>query len=1474
MAKILFDKQHLVEMPSLVLQNRNFDTIGMIGNASGLTYKEHFNSANELSFTVYKELNGQETPLWDSISDFKILYIPELQERFEITVSTSAEHTVCKSVTAVSLCESELGQIILRDIEINTESDILNSSYDPNFPTVFYRNPNDYSSYDWNHTKHQGKYKDYTPEKKKELLRKSSLLHRIFEKAPHYSFKAEDIDDSLKNLQREFSISETDLYGELTGEIAEEFHCLFLFNSINRTLSVHDLYNTCHHCNYRGDFSEECPECKNTDFSGQYGTDTSVFISKENLAAQINLETDSSSLKNCFYVEGGDEIINAAIRSCNPNGSQYLYYFSEETKKDMPSSLKNKINDYDALCTRYNTTEKFFLDQKILDDYNSVVRYVNDKFPNDATPLYAPLTLPLAGYPATTLALYEVIDLYAFLKSSMLPSISIDGMGLKDSLTNIITGFEKGFQVNDENGNITVQFQNEIAIQNHTNAIQSTVERAILNTAKLFYSTAHYDLTVHTRKYTKAASTATGKWIGTFTLTSCADSGNTETTAQEITLKISGSTELFIQQSIYRTIADKDNLKDKQISSLQLSEKNFKERLQLYSLDELNNLRECFQACLNIITSSDIRDNTLKTKYHGFYFSRIRHIDTAVSERDRQLKAIEKLYYQDSSMTEPAGILYELRKDVNNKLNFETYIGEKLWKLFLAYRREYNYSNPNYISDGLTSAEVIMRTDKLLDSAKKELYKAGNLQYSITTTMNNLMAIKEFRPLIDSFAVGNWIRIGMEDKIFKLRLLSYQINFDELQTIDVEFSTVEKIQDGSSDLSSILNSASSMVSSYQGLVQQADKTAHTNAYVNKWLEQGFTATQTKFANADNQCLIIDQNGLLARSYDDISDVYSPYQLKIVNNGLYTTSDGWETIDTGIGRISYFDPDKKEFVESYGLIAQSVVGRLFLGEQLGIYSVREDGTVSLRFDNNGLMITNGTNTVVINPNDEKKLFRISAKTSAGETSDVFYTDAEGNLHLKGDITATSGTFNGIINATGGTFSDTITCTGTIKGGNITGAAISGSKINIGENFAVTSTGFLTVKNASISGTITAGAGSKIGGFTSTATAVYVGKTALADGNNGVYMGTNGISLGANNAFTVTNTGAATCKSITITGGSLTLGSNFSVTTSGDLTAKNATMYGKIYCDKELYFKNWYWDNIYKAIGVEAGYQGEPSLCMYRYDGFKFFKFEYDNHGDSSGLLHFDASLKISENIVCRDINCKSIYITEGINIHSGMCTSASHLRFTNNKGIYGANTSGTDVNLAKINTSNNIHIGADGYNLYIHSPSGSVSSLSDRFRPETDDLKYCGDSSHRWKRFYAVNGTISTSDRNYKKNIRDIPDALIQLFLKLQPKIFQFLNGDRDHIGAISQDVWETMKELGIKDTEFAGFCRDLKMKNIIDPDTGDAIGQEPVLDADGNPEYIYSLCYQEFIFLLVAVVQQLYGKVDNLENAVLSLKTT
>jgi len=273
MNKIIFDINNVVDTPTLLLQNRNFDTIDIISDIHDLIYKENLNSQNELSFTIYKYLNNKKNRTWDLVTDSKIIYIPEFKERFEIKTSIKESDNTQKYISAISLCESELSGIKLYNIEINTKEDILNANYDVNFPTVFYRNPENYIHYDWSNSK----YDNYTDEDKKNAIRNSSLLHRLLEKAPHYSIK--HVDSSLMDIQRIFSISDTDIYSELINEISEEFNCLFLFDSMTREIYVYDLYNTCKKCGYRGDFSAFCPERGSNEYNGQYGNDTSIFIS-------------------------------------------------------------------------------------------------------------------------------------------------------------------------------------------------------------------------------------------------------------------------------------------------------------------------------------------------------------------------------------------------------------------------------------------------------------------------------------------------------------------------------------------------------------------------------------------------------------------------------------------------------------------------------------------------------------------------------------------------------------------------------------------------------------------------------------------------------------------------------------------------------------------------------------------------------------------------------------------------------------------------------------------------------------------------------------------------------------------------------------------------------------------------------------------------------------------------------------------
>jgi hypothetical protein len=966
MAKVLFNSQGLIETPTLLLQHKNFETIGNGGitNVSGLTYKNNFNDANEISFKIHKFNNGIKHPLWDQLVDFRIIYIPELKERFQIAVSVNEEDPddLSKSVTGTALCESELSNINLHGVQINTEADMTNDLYDENFPTVLYRDPDDYDSEDNLKIWAKSKY-DYLKDKtaypttasviarKKYILTHASLLHRVLEKAPHYSIA--HVDSTLRELStvHEFTFDGTDTLSALKNDIAEAYHCLFSFNSEQRTISVYDLYSTCTACKYRGDFLDTCPECGSTKVINKYGEDTNVLINSTNLTKSITLESNQDSLKNCFYVTGADDLMNATIRNINPNGSQYIYYFSDDVLSDMPDNLKNKLKSYDALYNEIQKTRKMALDSTKVTNYNNVVTSITKKFANVSDDdkdkvTFNKLANPLVGYSSLIAARYDATDLYYYINDSMMPVIDINGLGVQDSLTSIKNG---------------IKALGGVAVTKVSSIESSVVRNTLEKLCQVFCSTAYYDISVETKSLSAYnSSTKTKTYSCTVTITSLTQQDENEeylTGSVDITCTVLENNEKYIEQKIKRMTAESKKLKDKQITSFDLSDTDFKKELTYYSLTELTNMYTEFQACQDIVTngftedSVDVQYNNseLKKKYQKFYANRLMWINNEIKTRTSELNSVKAIFDPVKS----TGVLQTLKQSIQKELDLQKYLGTDLWNLFYSYRREDDYNNSNYSSTGLNNTELIKRATELFKAAQRELYKAGNLQYSINTTMGNLLALPEFKPIVDKFEVGNFIKVGIDEKVYSLRLLSYQVDYDNLSEIPVEFSTVEKIYSGYSDVESVLQSAKSMSTSYSSVKDQVDKSKGTTKTVSDWTNNGLLGDNISFSNSKEQTVTLTKNGLLARSWDDVYNEFSLKQLKIVNNGLYLTKDGWETIETGVGRFTYTDINGN-LVEDYGIIAKTVVGNLIIGKELQIYN--EDKSIVI--DENGLTIDGG------------------------------------------------------------------------------------------------------------------------------------------------------------------------------------------------------------------------------------------------------------------------------------------------------------------------------------------------------------------------------------------------------------------------------------------------------------------------------------------------------------------------------------
>ena len=420
-----------------------------------------------------------------------------------------------------------------------------------------------------------------------------------------------------------------------------------------------------------------------------------------------------------------------------------------------------------------------------------------------------------------------------------------------------------------------------------------------------------------------------------------------------------------------------------------------------------------------------------------------------------------------------------------------------------------------------------------------------------------------------------------------------------------------------------------------------------------------------------------------------------------------------------------------------------------------------------------------------------------------------------------------------------FATDITAAGSIKSSNYVHTSgiysTAGVKMSmatgqiISRQFAIDASG-----NTYFAGQLSAPTGN-IGGFTIGTNSLYSGPDNLGSNKKGVYIGTDGISSIGDNGG----------KYVQIRNGKITGHNSGSMSGTSeaviDLTAASSV------------------GNRAFGLGAQAGL-----LSVYMIDETAI------NLSSAKGII----------------ISYDGIYTGK---YQSGMCVRnktllsvdgdvGCSLNLSNALWLRAHNTAGTLTRLIGMNSHDNVHMGDyNGDNIspvYIHAKGKQYNFTDAAFCPNVTNDVPLGLSNKRWSTVYAKTGTINTSDRTKKHDIKDLTEVYEKLFLKLQPKSFIFNDGDRVHIGAISQDVEDAMHELGMSAEDFAGFCKDIRYDYREYNDDGTPVEESRyvVTDDDGNPVYDYALRYQDFIFLTIHMVQKLFIKMEKIETEMNAMK--
>lgn len=960
--------------PDLVLSYRGGTKQGIIHNVQSLTNANALVETAEISFDVYKEIDGVECQLWDDIRDFRLVYIPHLDTStfnpwYELSVEVDENDCTIKHCQGVHLQEAELGQLTLNGVEINTEDDIARDDYSP---TIIYDPKNS----------------------------EASALDRILkDKASHYTIV--HVDSSIANLQRTFSWDGSSIK-DAFDDIANEVECLFKYGEytnndgkIHRTISVYDLNDRCMECGERGSFTTRvCPKCGSANINYGYGTDSGIFLSHENFAGDITYSSNKDSVKNCFRLVAGDDLMTATIRNINPSGSQYIWYLSDSVRADMSHALQDKLKAYDTEYESYSTEKQIDIPSTVISEYNALInkyKLYDDTLTN--------IKYPIIGYSALTDVYYSALNFYSLLKTTLAPASE---HGEKTTAAKELT-------------KLTTNTLSPLGIQNAEISSSATVTSAVQNYAKVFIDTSLYRITAKCNTYEAKV------WKGTITLTGYSDDEDTATSAV-LTVYVSDATPDFIKCQIEKAMKKNNVDATGTVALFKKSESEFKQALSFYSVDNLNILASIARGCLDILIQQGVADpeNELYSSMYLPYYNRSVWIQDELREREAEVLKLR------GTRSNPDGVLDYIEKQrqaIANKLDLRSYLGETLWVEFCSFRRDDTYQNDNFISDGLSDTELIAQAKEFIKNAEREIVKSATLQHTISCNLNNFLLVKEqdveespvpivtldgihiithdqlylvkgnatFSPLLVNFEVGNWVHIEIDGVVYKLRLTSYKIDYDNLDKLDVEFSDVTYGLDYMSDTQSILAQAQSMATSYSMVQHQANKGNNANKQIMDMVENGLNLTNKRIVNAaDNQNMVVDESGLLMREKNEFGDDYSAEQTKIINHGFYYTNDGWKTVKTGLGKYIYYDPETGTYKEDYGIIAHKIVGNIILGNELGIYNT----SGSVKIDQNGMTITADASDT------NKDLFTLQRKNEDGSYTKYVYVDDDGNIKING------------------------------------------------------------------------------------------------------------------------------------------------------------------------------------------------------------------------------------------------------------------------------------------------------------------------------------------------------------------------------------------------------------------------------------------------------------------------------------------
>lgn len=338
--------------------------------------------------------------------------------------------------------------------------------------------------------------------------------------------------------------------------------------------------------------------------------------------------------------------------------------------------------------------------------------------------------------------------------------------------------------------------------------------------------------------------------------------------------------------------------------------------------------------------------------------------------------------------------------NISSRLNIIAYFSDtpKLLRELNCYWIEGEYTNDNIaVLETTTPEEELDLSNELLAAGYIELSKMSQPRFAFTIESIDATKQYEFKEQMCALELGRIITVEKEEGVWYYpALLEISMSLDNSDEFTMQFANAMRLDDWGytyADLIAESSSTSRRISSnWQDLVSYAKEREKLKSIIQNPLD---TTLRAATANATNQEFVIDTTGILGRrKLVGSSDKFESEQIRLTNNTLIFTDDNWETSKCALGKVIYDEtqPDgSSRTVSSYGLIAETIIGSLIMGERLKIRN--PESTVEL--GSGGITIKQADGTVVFsaNPNGSLLIKNYATQTALDSAVSEMSSNAE-------------------------------------------------------------------------------------------------------------------------------------------------------------------------------------------------------------------------------------------------------------------------------------------------------------------------------------------------------------------------------------------------------------------------------------------------------------------------------------------------